>query len=259
MQLNALIAEPEDRATRPPLLIAHGLFGSARNWNTLARRLAQGRRVAAVDMRNHGDSPRAPTQTYQDMAQDLADSIETLGAPADVLGHSMGGKAAMALALLRPELVRRLVVADIAPVRYGHSHAHYIEAMRAVDLSRVRRRAEADAQLAERLEDRAMRAFLLQSLAAGPDGARWKLNLEALERALPDIMDWPEALDARRFDGPALFVSGERSDYVTEAGRARIRALFPQARFAAIPGAGHWLHAEKPQEFLDEVAAFLAA
>ncbi len=259
MRLNALIAEPDGPADSPPLVIAHGLFGSARNWNVLSRKLAEGRRVVAADMRNHGDSPRAPTQTYADMAADLAELIEEHGAPADVLGHSMGGKAAMALALTRPDLVRRLIVADIAPVRYDHSHAHFLAAMRAVDLTGLRRRSQADALLAAGIEDRGMRAFLLQSLSVSPDGARWKLNLDALEAALPDIMDWPEALDARRFDGPALFLTGGASDYVAPAHEPRIRALFPAARRIEIPGAGHWLHAEKPEPFRARVAEFLDA
>ena len=114
----------------PPLLIAHGLFGSARNWNVIAKRLSDRGQVISVDMRNHGESPREPVQDYAGMAEDLAEVIDSHGGKADVLGHSMGGKAAMMLALTRPELIRKLVVADIAPVAYGHSQSHLIEAMR---------------------------------------------------------------------------------------------------------------------------------
>ena len=132
----------------PALLIAHGLFGSGRNWNVIAKRLADQRRVVTVDMRNHGDSPRADTQTYHDMAGDLAEVIERLGAPMDVCGHSMGGKASMMLALKHSDLVRRLIIADIAPVPYNHSQQEFIDAMRSVDLSLLTRRSDAQDQLA---------------------------------------------------------------------------------------------------------------
>ena len=140
------------RTDAPTLVIAHGLYGSARNWGVIARRLADRREVVAVDMRNHGDSPRFPVQGYPEMAADLAEVIESLGVPVDLLGHSMGGKAAMQLALTRSRLIRRLVVADIAPVAYSHDQSRHARAMAALDLSRIRTRAEADAMLS-RLKD----------------------------------------------------------------------------------------------------------
>ena len=237
----------------PPLVIAHGLFGSARNWGVIARRLSDRGRVVAVDMRNHGDSPWSERQGYEEMAADLSGVIAAQGGTADVLGHSMGGKAAMVLALTDPARVRRLIVADIAPVAYGHSQSHLIEAMRAVDLSDVTRRSEADAQLAAHIETPGVRAFHLQSLDAAEQ--RWKLNLDALAAEMDRIIGWPD-VDGR-FEGPALFLSGGESDYVRRAHRDRIRALFPKARFASIPGAGHWLHAEKPREFEAAVRTFL--
>ena len=181
-------------------------------------------------------------------------SVEELGAPMDVLGHSMGGKAAMMLALTRPELVHGLIVADIAPVAYGHSQIQYIHAMRAADLSAVEKRSDADAQLARSVDDPALRAFLLQSLDV--KGRRWRLNLDVLEAAMPDILGWPDVQG--RFDGPTLFLSGAESHYVLPEYRPAIRALFPKARFARIPGAGHWLHAEKPREFEAAVRAYLS-
>ncbi len=229
----------------PPLLIAHGLFGSARNWGVIARRLADRFHVTVPDMRNHGDSPWHDRHGYEEMAADL-DPL----AGGDVIGHSMGGKAAMMLALTRPDRVRRLIVADIAPVPYGHTQVHNIHAMRAVDLSNVTRRSEAAAALDV---DPGVRDFLLQSLDAG--AGRWKLNLDALEAEMPRILGFPDT-DAR-FDGPALFLSGAESDYVRREHRDRIKALFPAARFARIPGAGHWLHAEKPREFEAAVLSFL--
>ena len=259
MRLNARVTEPPGPETRPPLLIAHGLFGSARNWGGVAGRLAAGgRRVVAVDMRNHGDSPFADRHDYPALAGDLAEALAPLGPEVDLLGHSMGGKAAMALALAHPGPLRRLVVADIAPVPYAHSHRATLEALRAVDLAGVTRRAQAEPRLRAGVPDRALRAFLLQSLAAGPDGARWRLNLAALERAMPDLVGFPAMFeDGARWAGPALFLAGSESDYLTRAHRPRIKALFPAARFAAIKGAGHWLHAERPELFADLVAAFL--
>ena len=239
----------------PPLLIVHGLYGSARNWGVIAKRLSDRGQVIAVDQRNHGASPWTETHGYPDMAADLAEVIAAHGGRADVVGHSMGGKAAMVLALTRPELVNRLIVADIAPVAYTHSQIQFIEAMRAVDLSRVEKRSDAVAQLAEHVEDTTLQAFFTQSLDLKEK--RWLLNLDTLAREMPKVLGFPEVSGA--FDGPTLFLSGADSDYVTPEYRPRIRALFPKARFARIPGAGHWLHAEKPREFEASVRAFLDA
>ncbi len=244
-----------NRADAPPLLIAHGLFGSARNWRAIARRLGKEREVITVDMRNHGESPRAGSQSYEEMAADLAEVIAAHGGRADVLGHSMGGKAAMALALARPEMVRRLIVADIAPVAYEHADTHrdLIAAMQALDPAAFTTRAEADAALARHVADPAIRAFLLQSLDLG--AGRWRLNLPVLARELETITGWPDIRAV--FEGPALFIAGGNSDYILPEHRATIRRLFPRARLVKIPGAGHWLHAEKPREFSETVRLFL--
>jgi len=243
-----------DTTARPPLLIVHGLFGSARNWNVIAKRLSDQRQVLSVDMRNHGASPWNDDNGYRDMADDLAKVIAANGGRADVLGHSMGGKAAMVLALMRPDLVNRLVVADIAPVAYEHSHLPLIAAMRKLDLSQVETRRDADAQLAETIPEEGVRAFLLQSLDV--KGKRWRLNLDVLEAEMPKIVGWPEDV-AGSFDGPVLMLSGADSHYIAPAHRAAIRGYFPSARFVKIPGAGHWLHAEKPRDFEQTVRAFL--
>lgn len=240
----------------PPVLIAHGLFGSGRNWGAIAKRLSDRGQVITVDMRNHGQSPWTERHDYPGMALDLAEVIEARGGPADVAGHSMGGKAAMVLALTQPALVRRLVVADIAPVPYHHSQAHNIAAMRAVDMSRVDRRTDAAEQLAPRLDDPRLVSFFTQALDVA--GRRWRLNLDVLDRDMDLILGFPEDV-AGRFEGPALFLSGGESDYVRPEHRDRIKALFPAARFARIRGAGHWLHAEKPREFEAAIRAFLDA
>lgn len=243
----------------PPLLIVHGLFGSGRNWGVIARRLASDRLVLTPDMRNHGQSFWSAQHGYPDLAGDLVAlieaEVETKGSgPVDVVGHSMGGKAAMVLALTRPDLVRRLVVADIAPVTYGHSQLGNIAAMRAVDLSRVEKRSDAVAQLATRVADPTLQAFFTQSLDV--TGRRWRLHLDTLEREMPKILSFPEL--SGQFAAPTLFLTGGRSDYVQAAHRPRIRALFPKARFARLPNAGHWLHAEAPRDFEATVRAFLA-
>ncbi|MDU9004001.1 alpha/beta fold hydrolase [Sedimentitalea todarodis] len=239
----------------PPLLIAHGLYGSARNWSVIAKRISDSRQVVAVDLRNHGDSPWTDSHAYPDMADDLAEVISRTGGVADVVGHSMGGKASMMLALRHPDAVRRLVVADIAPVTYTHSQMPFIEAMRGVDLATLTRRSEAETQLAELGVERALQSFFTQSLDVAKK--RWKLNLDTLAAEMPKIMAFPET-DAQ-WDGPALFLSGGASDYVQNQHRDAIRARFPRARFAKLPEAGHWLHAEKPREFEASLRAFLTA
>ncbi|MFP4240089.1 MAG: alpha/beta fold hydrolase [Rhodosalinus sp.] len=244
---------------RPPLVIAHGLFGSGRNWGVIAKRLSDAREVLAVDMRNHGDSPWTRRHDYPGMAADLAEVIAAQGRDCDLLGHSMGGKAAMVLALTAPARLRRLIVADIAPVAYGHSQQPALDAMRGLDLASIGSRAEATDALAERLggtaEARGLAAFLAQSLDV--KAGRWRLNLDTLAQDMDAILGFPDI--EGRFDGPALFLAGAESDYIQRAHRDAIKALFPAARFAKIPGAGHWLHADKPREFEAAARAFLDA
>lgn len=239
---------------RTPLLIAHGLFGTGRNWGTIARALSDGREVITVDMRNHGDSGWTEVHDYPGMAADLAEVIESFpGGRAAVMGHSMGGKAAMMLAMTRPELIERLIVADIAPAAYpGHSHEPQFTAMRAVDPAIVKTRTEAQRLMTG--VSPAVAAFLLQSLDLAQH--RWKLNLDLLERSMPVLVDFrPQGAP---FGGPALFLAGERSDYITAAHHGPIHEWFPQARIETIADAGHWLHAEQPQAVLDAVRAFLS-
>lgn len=245
-----------DATSLPTLLIVHGLFGSARNWGAIARRMANDRQVIAVDMRNHGDSFRADTNSYTGMAADLAEVVASLASPVDMIGHSMGGKAAMVLALTAPETVNRLIVADISPVAYGHSQAPLARKMMALDLTGVTTRSEADRRLSETVSDPAVRAFLLQSLDLKGESPRWRLNLEVLERDMPLIMGWP--LTDAVFDGPVLMLAGAESDYIQSNHRPEIKRLFPGALFAKIPGAGHWLHADKPREFEAALRAFFA-
>lgn len=245
----------ENAPDTPPLVIAHGLYGSGRNWGVIAKRLADTRRVITPDMRNHGNSPRETTQSYEDMADDLAELIEKIGAPVDLCGHSMGGKAAMVMALQHPHLLRRLIVADIAPVPYTHSQSHHIAAMRAVDLDTLTRRSEAAEQLAAQGVEPALQSFFTQSLDVA--GKRWRLNLDVLEAEMDKIIGFPDITGS--FDKPALFLTGGDSNYVRPEDRETIKRLFPAARFAKLPNAGHWLHADRPRAFEAAVRTYLDA
>ena len=256
MILNTIISGTDHGL--PPVLLAHGLFGSAKNLGGLARRLEGGRKVISVDMRNHGDSPHDPDHSYAALAGDLARVIGAHGGRADVAGHSMGGKAAMALALLHPGMVRRLVVLDIAPYAYAHSQQEYIDAMQGLDLSGLGLRSEADRRLAQAVDDPGVRAFLLQSLDLKSDPPRWKLNLPVLSDQMDQVTGWPADLPKAAFGGPALFLAGGESDYAATGGPAEaIRDWFPQAELRYLPGCGHWIHAEEPKRVADAVAGFL--
>ena len=237
-----------------PLIIAHGLFGSGRNWGVIARRLSDSRRVIALDMRNHGASPWQDDHSYPALAEDLAEVIASIGGPVDVLGHSMGGKAAMVAALSGAD-IRRLIVADIAPVIYGHTQQHLIDAMQAIPLDQLSSRTEAEQILSRHIKDPTVRSFLLQSLNLQDQS--WRLNLPALRACMEQIISFPDV--SGQFTAPTLFLTGATSDYLRPEHRPTIKSLFPKARFAKIPNAGHWLHAEKPREFEAAVRVFLDA
>src|SRR3954465_6945330 len=198
----------------PPLAILHGLFGSGRNWASIAQRLAADRPVIAFDLRNHGASAWAGGMQYGEMAEDVLAMLNERGyRRAALLGHSMGGKTAMVAALRDPDMVERLVVVDIAPVTYRPHHLALVRAMRALDLTGIKRRAEADQLLAPAIPDTGERGFVLQNLMFEDGQARWRLNLEAIERAMPVLVGFPAVPDNAVYRGPALFVAGGHSDY----------------------------------------------
>jgi esterase len=242
----------------PQVAILHGLFGSGRNWRSIAEQLAPRHRVLTFDLRNHGTSPWADGMAYGEMVDDLRASLETRGAERTaVLGHSMGGKIAMTMALLYPAEVDRLVVVDIAPARNPPSLLAYIRAMRSLDLRAVKKRSEVDAQLAGAIPNAAERAFLLQNLVIGDGDMHWRLNLNAIERGFAEICGFPEFPADNIYQGPSLFVAGARSNYIGPEHEPAIRRLFPEAEIKRIESAGHWVHAEQPQAFLQIVEAFL--
>ncbi len=243
-----------------PLAILHGLFGSGRNWASIAQRLAAHRRVIVVDLRNHGASAWAGGMNYGEMAEDVLAMLDERGfRRAALLGHSMGGKAAMMAAVRDPDMVERLVVIDIAPVAYPPHHLALVRAMRGLDLTDIKRRSEVDQALAAAIPDAAERGFLLQNLVFEEDRAHWRLNLEAIERKMPDLAGFPAVPDNAVYTGPALFVGGARSNYLLPEHEPVIRRLFPNARIAYIDDAGHWVHAEQPAAFLQLVEPFLTA
>lgn len=243
-----------------PIVFCHGLFGQGRNWTQIAKDLAADHRVVLVDLPHHGQSPWSETFDYVDLADQVAGEIAG-GEPVTLVGHSMGGKAAMVLALRHPELVARLCVVDVSPVAYdGRSEfARYIAAMQALDLSVLTRRADADAALAEAVPDPGVRGFLLQNLRQVDGGWRWQANLEVLGRDLEALGGWPEEALAglAPYAGPVLWVAGERSSYVQPEYHAAMDRWFPQNRRVTIKGAAHWVHADKPEVFLEVLRRFV--
>ena len=244
---------PSTKSNKTPLLIVHGLYGSARNWGVISKRLSDEREIFAIDQRNHGDSQWCETQSYFDMAGDLQEFLEHFGSMA-VLGHSMGGKAAMVLSILKPSLVEKLVIADIAPVSYFHDNTQYIRAMKNVQLDKLATRTDAIIQLAESVPEPELRSFFAQSIDLKIK--RWKLNLDVLESEMEKIISFPQL--SGKFEKVSLFLSGALSNYLQITHRPTIKKLFPKAKFAKIPNAGHWLHAEKPREFEAAVRTFLS-
>lgn len=241
-----------------PVVILHGLFGSARNWTAIARRLAAHHRVLTLDLRNHGRSPWAATMGIDEMAADTASFLERHSLhPAALIGHSLGGKVAMRLALDQPGLVDRLVVVDVAPVTYTHSLGQYVDAMRRVRLDRAERRSEVDTQLAHTIDEPRLRAFLLQNLVREGDRYRWRIDLEAIAHNLPRLMAFPGG-HGTSYEGPTLFLAGGRSHYVRASHRPTIEQLFPSAELTTIAEAGHDVHTDAPLPFLERVSAFLA-
>lgn len=244
-----------DPTQNPTLLIVHGLFGSGRNWRAIAKRLSADRQVITVDMRNHGDSFWDANHNYPTMAEDLAQTVDQITGPVDVLGHSMGGKAAMVLALRNPPNMNRLIVADIAPVAYAHSQISNVDIMQSLDISNLTRRTQADDLLKDHIQDEATRAFLLQSLNLSDSGNNWKLNLDALRSNMDHIVGFPDVKGT--FTNDTLFIKGALSDYVLPEHAHTINSLFPNYAIEDIPNAGHWVHAEAPRPFLNAVTEFL--
>ena len=232
----------------PPVVILHGLFGSGRNWVPLANALADTHRVYLPDARNHGASPWGQTMSYGDMALDVLALIEReqLQRPL-VIGHSMGGKTAMAMALEHPQAIAGVAVIDIAPECYVDQFSPYVTAMRGLDLAATTSRKEIQQALAHSLDGDAPVNFLVQNLKRHDERFDWRLNLMATAVCMQDLCGFPKHLMRERYQGPALFVAGADSDYVRSESHAGIKRLFPRARLEHIADAGHWVHADQPE------------
>lgn len=240
-----------------PLLVIHGLFGSSRNWQSLSQQLARQYTVITVDLRNHGDSFHDAEMNYSVMTRDVEILMDQLDLEsAHVLGHSMGGKVAMTLSYLNSDRIRKLIVADIAPVSYSHSYTNLIQPILDLDLSSITRRKQADEQLAQSIKDQGIRLFLLQNLAFSEGRAYWKLNWPVLDRSLPTITDFFDISDWS-IPHQCLFIRGGLSDYVNQEHWQFLQPHFPHAQLVTLENAGHWLHAEQPEAFYQSVSSFL--
>ena len=239
-----------------PLLILHGLFGHQGNWAGPARELADGFSVYGLDARNHGSSEHTKLMTYSDMAEDVRETMDELGIEqADFIGHSMGGKTAMQFALNWPDRVKRLLVVDIAPVAYKGGPDPVLNALLKLDLAAISSRQEADILLEADIPEKAIRDFLLTNLRRDGNGFRWRMNLMAIDKCYSDLRG---ALNGDSpFPGPTLFIKGELSGYLQPAYKEQTIRLFPEAQIKTVSGAGHWVHSEKPQQFIKLARRFL--
>ena len=259
MRLNVVERGPEQAAIpgRPPIVLLHGLFGRARNLGHFQRRLAGQRRTLAIDLRNHGESPHGQMD-YMSMAFDL---VETLAAhdalPATLVGHSMGGKAAMTLALTRPELVHSLLVADIPPAITGHGSSRLGRDMLRIRFPDHLGRSAADALLADAVPNADIRQLMLQNIRFG-DNPGWQIGLEELVASMINIEGWPYIPEGHAYDGPTLFLAGALSPYIRSEHHATMRRLFPHHRLEMIEEAGHWLHVENPARFAALLEQFVS-
>lgn len=249
----------------PPLILLHGLFGSLDNLGGVARRLEDQWQIHALDERNHGASPHTDAMDYPSMADDVIAYMDTQGIDkASLLGHSMGGKVAMQVALKAPERVQKLIVADIAPVTYKPRHDAILEGLTGIDLAGVRSRQDADRLMAGFVDEPGVRQFLLKNLERIPreqqeEGGpvfRWRLNLPVIDACYENLARAPEG--DTPFTGPVLFLKGEESAYIQEKHRDDIQRLFPHAQLRIIQGTGHWLHAEKADSFAALCRRFLS-
>lgn len=240
-----------------PLLILHGLFGSLDNWHSVSLKLGESHKVFALDLRNHGRSPHSDEFNYDVIADDLLEFMTAQKLDrANVLGHSLGGKAAMHFALTHPGRVEKLIVADMTPREYAPSHLPLLEIMMSLDLRAFRERGEMDRALVGKIPETGVRQLLLKNVTRDEAGTlRWKLNVPVIDR---NYIQLCKSLDVTRvFEGPTLFIRGGKSDYVVESDWPLISKMFPQARLATIPTAGHWVHAEAPGKFTELVLNFL--
>lgn len=239
-----------------PVVLIHGLFGSYENLGVIARSLSEQFHIINIDVRNHGRSEHSEQMNYALMTEDLAQTLDALGINhVALLGHSMGGKLAMAFALAYPERVTKLILADVAPIHYPPRHTNVFAGLMAVDLANITSRTDADKQLAEFITEPGVRQFLLKSLIKENDSFAWRFNLAALHDNYNELI--AAGAEQGQYLGPTLFIKGGNSDYILPEHKQRITQLFPKAEAKVIQDTGHWLHAEKPAMFSRLVIDFL--
>ncbi len=242
----------------PPLVLLHGLLGSLVNWQRIARELSDQYRVIVPDLRNHGRSPHASDVSYIGMAGDVLELLDDLDLEsAAVVGHSMGGKTAMLMALQYPQRIERLGVVDIAPVSYSGSLGLLLDALLALPLEEIENRRDADRILAQSVPDKAVRDHMLQNLRRTEDGWKWRNNLLALRQGLAHISGFPVLNEGDCYQGKTVFIKGALSDYIKPSYQPQIEKLFPAATLVEIANAGHWVYAQQPKAFLDALREFL--
>ncbi|MTD26826.1 esterase [Erwinia sorbitola] len=253
MNLNFRLQTEQSATEGLPLVLIHGLFGSLDNLGVLARGLKDDRRLIQIDVRNHGLSPRAQEMDYALMAQDVLDTLNELEIDRfSVIGHSMGGKIAMSLTALAPDRVAEIVVIDIAPVAYTtRHHDNIFTALNAVTEAGITTRSDATALMRQTIDEEGVIQFLLKSFHDG----EWRFNVPVLLACYDKIIGWQPLAT---WDKPVLFIRGDRSPYVADEYRDALLTQFPQARAHVIAGAGHWVHAEKPDAVLRAIRRFLA-
>ncbi len=243
---------------QPTLIIVHGFLASSRNWRHIAKSLATRYHVFCLDMRNHGESPHAEAMDYPLMVEDISQFIthHQLGS-ITILGHSMGGKAAMWTALTWPDIIRQLIVVDIAPVPYQHGFDKILQALTRVPLDQISNRKQAEVWLSHDISDEKDRKFLLQNLAFKEGHYSWSIDLDIISNIAPNITGFPETIEVEPFVKPTLFVKGEHSVFIKDEYRSVIANYFPGALYADIADSGHWIHVENPQAFIECVMEFL--
>jgi esterase len=258
-QLNAKQLNFQQIGEGKHIVLIHGLFGSLENLNMVAKNLSQHFCVTSIDVRNHGNSFHQENMDYQVLAQDVINLLDKLSiVHCHILGHSMGGKIAMKIALSFPERVNKLIVADIAPVKYPAHHLTIIEGLKAIDLTKVHKRKDADIQLAKYVPDANVRPFLLRNIALNEQREfQFKCNLDYIEQGYQQIMQSISDQTNQQFHGDTLFIKGGNSDYILPEHQNAISQLFTKAKAKIIQGAGHWLHAEKTVAFNKIVEVFL--
>ena len=254
-----------------PLIILHGLYGSLDNWYSIGKALSTNFEVYLVDQRNHGHSPHSESHTYKNLQEDLFEFFNSHNiSKAILVGHSMGGKTAMLFAILHPELIEKLIIVDIAPKAYtslqnyqSHAivHLNIMQAFLSTEISQMQSREQIDNEFSKYIKEKNIRQFLLKNVSRSNDGFKWKLNVQALSNALPNIL---EGLDIKEIqkskykpDFPVLFIKGEKSDYIIDDDLFLIKQIFPKSEMVTIFDAGHWVHSEQPELFLKTLKYFL--